>query len=150
QSVADMRHLFSRNGATVGEAFATVEVLLSLVQVGAALRNDGFELVAIGEHGVDLADGSGQLCLRLTQGDSCIAVVEAHELLAGLHQIGLVRADRYDSSADLRHHSDQVAGNVCVVRIFKVTAVKKPVPGCDDRDDDEAGGCIYEPPPSTP
>jgi len=136
QRIARVPHLFRRHRPGGGEILAAVEVRQRPIEVRAALRDDRRQLVAVGEHRAGLAHGARQLLLGVLQSDTGIGGVEPHQLLAGLHQVGLVGVDRDHRAIHLRHDADQVAGHVGVVRALVMARVQPP-PGRGEQRHDE-------------
>ncbi len=145
-----MGELFRGNRTAVEEIPAAVYVRLSLVHIPAPLRNDGLELVAVRIDRMHLPHGACQLGFRLAQCDGRIRVIEPHELLAGLYEIRLVRADGDDRAAHLRHDGDQVARDVGIVRILVIAGVHEPIRRRRESDHYEPDRRVDKPSPSSP
>ncbi len=133
-----MRNLLRGDRTRLAQALTPVEVRPRPVEVRASLGEDSAQLVAAGEHRVDLPDRLGELILRLLQGDARVRVVEPHELLPHLNVVGLVRVNGHDRATDLRADIDHVTGHVRIVGVLVIPGVQPPVGRRADCDDHES------------
>ena len=138
----------ARDRAGGSEALAAREIALRRAQVRLTLLHGGLELRAGGEEVAHIAHRARELRLRLVERHLRVGLIEAHQRLAGLYELGVIGAECHHRAGDLRGDLHHVAADVRIVGGLVIAQNLRPVRAVDRSERQEAREGRSQPAPA--